>query len=75
MRSIPGYLLFRQWLTMRKNLIFMALHFIIAKSKVPNFSHIRALIWLNAFPVVYANSLLATWVNFDFVGLWSMLIN
>jgi hypothetical protein len=53
----------------------MALHFIIAKSKVPNLSHIRALIWLNAFPVVYANSLLATWVNFDFVGLWFMLIN
>jgi hypothetical protein len=58
---------------MRKNLIFMALHFVIAKSKVSNFSHIRAL-RLNAFPVVYANSLLATWVIFDRTGLWIILI-
>jgi hypothetical protein len=52
---------------MRKNLIFMALHFVIAKSKA-HLSGIRVWVWLNAFATVYANSLFATWVIFDSAG-------
>jgi hypothetical protein len=51
---------------MKKNLVFMALHFVIAKSKPQ--CRIRARTWLNAFAIVYANSLLGTWVYFDFAG-------